>query len=220
LKPRLAASVAATVVLAQLGNVYGWIHTIASVLLVLALVTLLRIAIYGPKIFRWNGASTSRGARRVAELLIAGAASIGDINGGRDCALEASSALDREDEQLSWRHLLGLGISLAIRIPLQSRRRATCVRANPTPTLDARADEQVQRVMALWHQPIEDLDFMVRTYNCLKREGVLTVGQLTQLTEEELLKIRNFGQRSVDDVNEKLDQLGLSLPRSRNGDLN
>jgi DNA-directed RNA polymerase subunit alpha len=59
--------------------------------------------------------------------------------------------------------------------------------------------------------PIEDLNLSVRSYNCLKREGVNTVGDLVQKTEQELTDIRNFGQKSIDEVKSKLDELGLSL---------
>ncbi len=58
---------------------------------------------------------------------------------------------------------------------------------------------------------IEDLDLSVRSYNCLKREGVQTVGQLRERTEQELLEIRNFGAKSVDEVKEKLTELGVAL---------
>jgi len=59
--------------------------------------------------------------------------------------------------------------------------------------------------------PIEDLDLSVRSYNCLKREGVTTVGQLIERTEEDLLDIRNFGQKSIEEVKQKLAELGLGL---------
>ena len=59
--------------------------------------------------------------------------------------------------------------------------------------------------------PIEDLDLSVRSYNCLKREGVATVGELVQKTEQDLLDIRNFGQKSIEEVKGKLNELGLSL---------
>jgi DNA-directed RNA polymerase subunit alpha len=60
-------------------------------------------------------------------------------------------------------------------------------------------------------QPIEDMDLTVRSYNCLKREGVTTVGELVQKTEEDLLEIRNFGQKSIDEVKAKLEEMGLGL---------
>jgi DNA-directed RNA polymerase subunit alpha len=59
--------------------------------------------------------------------------------------------------------------------------------------------------------PIEDMDLTVRSYNCLKREGVATVGDLVQKSEEDLLEIRNFGQKSIDEVKAKLEELGLGL---------
>src|SRR6266571_940342 len=58
---------------------------------------------------------------------------------------------------------------------------------------------------------IEDLNLSVRSYNCLKREGVNTVGDLVQKSEAELMDIRNFGQKSIDEVKAKLDDLGLGL---------
>jgi DNA-directed RNA polymerase subunit alpha len=59
--------------------------------------------------------------------------------------------------------------------------------------------------------PIEELNLSVRSYNCLKREGVNTVGELVQRSEQELTDIRNFGQKSIDEVKSKLDELGLGL---------
>ncbi|HLI54947.1 MAG TPA: DNA-directed RNA polymerase subunit alpha [Acidimicrobiales bacterium] len=59
--------------------------------------------------------------------------------------------------------------------------------------------------------PIEDLDLSERPRNCLKRAQVNTVGELVQKTEEDLLAITNFGQKSLDEVLQKLDERGLSL---------
>jgi DNA-directed RNA polymerase subunit alpha len=71
-------------------------------------------------------------------------------------------------------------------------------------------EDEVSGVMA---QPIEDMDLTVRSYNCLKREGVTTVSELTQKSEEDLLEIRNFGQKSIDEVKAKLEEMGLSLKK-------
>ena len=62
--------------------------------------------------------------------------------------------------------------------------------------------------------PIEDLDLSVRSYNCLKREGINTVSELVALSETQLMNIRNFGQKSVDEVKDKLVEMGLSLKDS------
>ncbi|HEX6235917.1 MAG TPA: DNA-directed RNA polymerase subunit alpha [Acidimicrobiales bacterium] len=59
--------------------------------------------------------------------------------------------------------------------------------------------------------PIEDLDLSERPRNCLKRAQVNTVGELLQKTEDDLLAITNFGQKSLDEVIAKLDERGLSL---------
>ncbi|MDQ4133640.1 MAG: DNA-directed RNA polymerase subunit alpha [Actinomycetota bacterium] len=59
--------------------------------------------------------------------------------------------------------------------------------------------------------PIEDLDLSERPRNCLKRAQVNTVGELVQKTEDDLLAITNFGQKSLDEVLQKLDERGLSL---------
>ncbi|MGH2748826.1 MAG: DNA-directed RNA polymerase subunit alpha [Actinomycetota bacterium] len=71
-------------------------------------------------------------------------------------------------------------------------------------------EEEVSGVMA---QPIEDLDLTVRSYNCLKREGITSVGELVERSEEDLLEIRNFGQKSIDEVKAKLEELGLGLKK-------
>jgi DNA-directed RNA polymerase subunit alpha len=58
---------------------------------------------------------------------------------------------------------------------------------------------------------IEDLDLSVRSYNCLKRQGVNTVGQLAECSETDLLGIRNFGAKSIEEVKDKLQSKGLGL---------
>ena len=59
--------------------------------------------------------------------------------------------------------------------------------------------------------PIEDVDFSVRTFNCLKKESIDTLGELGRRTEAELLAIRNFGKRSLDEVIQRLDNYNLHL---------
>ena len=58
---------------------------------------------------------------------------------------------------------------------------------------------------------IEELDFSVRTYNCLKKANILTIPDLVLYTENDLMQIRNFGRKSLTEVREKLGQLGLTL---------
>jgi DNA-directed RNA polymerase subunit alpha len=58
---------------------------------------------------------------------------------------------------------------------------------------------------------IEELDLTVRSYNCLKREGINTVAELINLSEDQLMNIRNFGSKSVDEVRDKLTSMGLKF---------
>jgi DNA-directed RNA polymerase subunit alpha len=59
--------------------------------------------------------------------------------------------------------------------------------------------------------PIEELDLSERPRNCLKRAQIDTIGQLVERTEDDLLAITNFGQKSLEEVVQKLDERGLSL---------
>ena len=61
---------------------------------------------------------------------------------------------------------------------------------------------------------IEDLDLSVRSYNCLKRAGIQTVEELTQKTEEEMMRVRNLGKKSLKEVKDKLENLGKSFRSS------
>jgi len=64
---------------------------------------------------------------------------------------------------------------------------------------------------------IEELDFSVRTYNCLKKANILTIGELVQYSEADLMNIRNFGKKSLTEVKDKLAMLGLNLSNAKEG---
>ena len=66
--------------------------------------------------------------------------------------------------------------------------------------------------------PIEELDLSVRSYNCLKRAAISTVAELTQKTEEEMMKVRNLGKKSLKEVKEKLAENGLSFREAPAGE--
>ncbi|MDO5644378.1 MAG: DNA-directed RNA polymerase subunit alpha [Dermabacter sp.] len=83
------------------------------------------------------------------------------------------------------------------------------IEIGPSPT-----DQALAADLAL---PINDLNLTVRSYNCLMREGVHTVGELVNRSEADLLDIRNFGQKSIDEVKAKLAELGLALKDSPAG---
>ncbi|MBR1396702.1 MAG: DNA-directed RNA polymerase subunit alpha [Selenomonadaceae bacterium] len=72
-------------------------------------------------------------------------------------------------------------------------------------------EEQVDESGKILEMTIEDLDLSVRSFNCLKRAGINTVADLVARTEDEMMKVRNLGRKSLDEVKKKLDELGLEL---------
>ncbi|MHB8276593.1 MAG: DNA-directed RNA polymerase subunit alpha [Candidatus Humimicrobiaceae bacterium] len=70
-----------------------------------------------------------------------------------------------------------------------------------------------QKTKKQQYPSIEDLELSVRSYNCLKRAGIDSVEKLLQYTEDELLDIRNFGQKSIQEVKNKVIELGLSFKK-------
>ncbi|RBW67783.1 DNA-directed RNA polymerase subunit alpha [Bacillus taeanensis] len=69
-------------------------------------------------------------------------------------------------------------------------------------------EDQKEKVLEM---TIEELDLSVRSYNCLKRAGINTVQELAQKSEEDMMKVRNLGRKSLEEVQEKLEELGLGL---------
>ncbi|MGI6728526.1 MAG: DNA-directed RNA polymerase subunit alpha [Anaerovoracaceae bacterium] len=70
--------------------------------------------------------------------------------------------------------------------------------------------EEDQKEKAL-EMTIEELELSVRSFNCLKRASINTVEELTQRTEEDMMKVRNLGKKSLEEIRNKLDELGLGL---------
>nr|WP_279625028.1 MULTISPECIES: DNA-directed RNA polymerase subunit alpha [Thermoanaerobacter] len=79
---------------------------------------------------------------------------------------------------------------------------------------DIFVDKPEKKVEKPLDMTIEELDLSVRSYNCLKRAGINTVQELTQKTEEEMMKVRNLGKKSLEEVKQKLEALGLSLKKA------
>ncbi|MBQ3158105.1 MAG: DNA-directed RNA polymerase subunit alpha, partial [Clostridia bacterium] len=77
-----------------------------------------------------------------------------------------------------------------------------------TSILVSREEDKVHKLMVM---SIEDMDLSVRSYNCLKRAGINTVEDLIGKSEEDMLKVKNLGRKSLDEVIHKLESLGLSL---------
>jgi len=77
-----------------------------------------------------------------------------------------------------------------------------------------KAEEQLIRLSIpdeKYNMPVEQLDLSVRTMNCLRRGGIATVGELINKKSKDLLQLRNFGQKSFNEIEDKLKELGLSL---------
>lgn len=75
-------------------------------------------------------------------------------------------------------------------------------------------EKEEDRKDKLLEMTIEELDLSVRSYNCLKRAGINTVQELTFKSEEDMMKVRNLGKKSLEEVEQKLAALGLSLKQS------
>ena len=80
--------------------------------------------------------------------------------------------------------------------------------ADTTGIMNAKQEDTKQKKL---ETPIDDLDFSVRAYNCLKRAGVNTLGDLTEKTELEMMKIRNLGKKSLKEVIDKIKDMGLKF---------
>lgn len=78
-------------------------------------------------------------------------------------------------------------------------------------TFTDQEDDKREKVLEM---TIEELDLSVRAYNCLKRAGINTVSELVQRNQEDMMKVRNLGRKSLEEVEQKLQALGLSLKPS------
>lgn len=74
-------------------------------------------------------------------------------------------------------------------------------------------EDNTSKVMEM---TIEDLDLSVRSYNCLKRAEINTVADLMQKSEDDMIKVRNLGRKSLEEVKKKLQELGLTLAEKNN----
>jgi len=83
--------------------------------------------------------------------------------------------------------------------------------AGKTEIMVEKEEESKDKILEM---TIEELDLSVRSYNCLKRAGINTVEELTRKTEEDMMKVRNLGRKSLEEVEQKLKSMGLSLRKS------
>ncbi len=78
---------------------------------------------------------------------------------------------------------------------------------DPASTLDGKDEEHLK----VLETPIDELELSVRAYNCLKRANISSLGELTRKSEEDLMKVRNCGRKTLDELKKKLDEKGLQL---------
>ena len=80
----------------------------------------------------------------------------------------------------------------------------------PEPVVEEQeVDEEVKRIRELLAQPVDELDLSVRSHNCLKAASIKTIGDLVRREEDEMLKFRNFGRKSLQELVEVLEERGL-----------
>ena len=117
-----------------------------------------------------------------------------------------------------------MSVSTPTTTALSSRSRPTAPspRATPWSRLNLAETPEVEEEASIFapevtndnaelDKQIEDLDLSVRSYNCLKRASIHSVRQLVEFSENDLLNIRNFGVKSIEEVKDKLESMGLSL---------
>ena len=78
---------------------------------------------------------------------------------------------------------------------------------------DFMVEREIEETNKNLEKPIEDLDLSVRSYNCLKRAGINNLSELIEKTEEDMMKVRNLGKKSLKEVKQKLEELNLSLAK-------
>lgn len=83
--------------------------------------------------------------------------------------------------------------------------------ANNVEIMVEKEEDKKEKVLEM---TIEELELSVRSYNCLKRAGINTVQELTERTMDDMMKVRNLGKKSLEEVEQKLDALGLSLKQN------
>jgi DNA-directed RNA polymerase subunit alpha len=77
--------------------------------------------------------------------------------------------------------------------------------------IEIMSDTPAESSNTVGEMPIEELELSVRSYNCLKRAGISTVKELCDKTPDDMMKVRNLGRKSLEEVLQKLSDLGLSL---------
>lgn len=102
------------------------------------------------------------------------------------------------------------GLSLGAKIVMEHLMLFTDLNQELT-SIDIMVEKEENKKEKALEMTIEELDLSVRSYNCLKRAGINTVEELTEKTEEDMMKVRNLGKKSLEEVIQKLEELGFDL---------
>ncbi len=105
------------------------------------------------------------------------------------------------------------GVSIGAKI-LEEHLKLFIELAEGAQSFEIMADKEEDVKDKVLEMSIEEMELSVRSFNCLKRAGINTVQELTQKTEDEMIKIRNLGKKSLDEVKNKLDEMGLGFAPS------
>ena len=102
------------------------------------------------------------------------------------------------------------GVSIGAKI-MQEHLNLFIQLTDTTGTMEIMVEKEEDQKEKALEMTIEELELSVRSYNCLKRAAINTVEELTQKSEEDMMKVRNLGKKSLDEVKAKLEELGLGL---------
>lgn len=102
------------------------------------------------------------------------------------------------------------GLSLGAKIMMEHLMLFTDLNQELT-SIDIMVEKEENKKEKALEMTIEELDLSVRSYNCLKRAGINTVEELTEKSEEDMMKVRNLGKKSLEEVIQKLEELGFDL---------
>lgn len=105
------------------------------------------------------------------------------------------------------------GVSIGAKI-MQEHLNLFIQLTDTTDAMEIMVEKEEDQKEKAFEMTIEELELSVRSFNCLKRAAINTVEELTQKTEDDMMKVRNLGKKSLDEVKAKLDELGLSLKPS------
>ena len=105
------------------------------------------------------------------------------------------------------------GVSIGAKI-MQEHLNLFIQLTDATASMDIMVEKEEDQKEKALEMTIEELELSVRSYNCLKRASINTVEELTHRTEDDMMKVRNLGKKSLDEVKHKLEELGLGLKPS------